>query len=66
MYCKAILFLVNKTTLPSDNPLRFKKNILKWICIKIMTIDNQIKDEKPLYDINREAANISAISLGKN
>ena len=31
-----------------------------------MTIDNQIKDEKPLYDINREAANISAISLGKN
>ena len=23
-------FLVNDTTLPSDNPLRFRKNILKW------------------------------------
>ena len=31
-----------------------------------MTIDNQVKDEKLLYDINREAAKISAISLGKN
>ena len=30
-----------------------------------MTIVNQIKDEKPLYDINREAAKISALSLGK-
>ena len=24
-----ILFLVNDTTLPSDNPLRFRKNLLK-------------------------------------
>ena len=31
-----------------------------------MTIVNQIKDEKPLYGINREAAKISALSLGKN
>ena len=26
-----ILFLVNDTTLPSGNPLRFRKNILEWI-----------------------------------
>ena len=30
-----------------------------------MTINAQIKDEKLQYDINREAAKISALSLGK-
>ena len=30
-----------------------------------MTIENQIKDEKRQYDINREAAKISALSSGK-
>ena len=30
-----------------------------------MTINNQIRDEKLRYDINREAAKISALSLGK-
>ena len=30
-----------------------------------MTIDDQIKDEKLLYDINREAAKIPALSPGK-
>ena len=30
-----------------------------------MTIEDQIKDEKLQYDINREAANISALSSGK-
>ena len=30
-----------------------------------MTTDNQIKDEKLQYDINREAAKISALSSGK-
>ena len=30
-----------------------------------MTIDDQIKDEKIQYDINREAAKISALSSGK-
>ena len=33
--------------------------------IKIMTINDQIKDEKRQYDINREAAKISALSSGK-
>ena len=30
-----------------------------------MTIDDQIKDKKLQYDINRIAAKISALSLGK-
>ena len=30
-----------------------------------MTIDDQIKDEKLQYGINREAAKMSALSLGK-
>ena len=30
-----------------------------------MTINDQIRDEKLQYDINREAAKISALSLGK-
>ena len=33
--------------------------------IKIMTISDQIRDEKLQYDINREAAKISALSSGK-
>ena len=32
---------------------------------KIMTIKDQIRDEKLQYDINREAAKISALSSGK-
>ena len=30
-----------------------------------MTIEDQIRDEKLIYDINREAAKISALSSGK-
>ena len=30
-----------------------------------MTIDDKIRDEKLQYDINREAANISALSSGR-
>ena len=30
-----------------------------------MTINNQIRDEKLQYEINREAAKISALSSGK-
>ena len=31
-----------------------------------MTINDQIRDEKLQYDINREAAKISALSSGNN
>ena len=57
-YC----FLVNDTTLPSDNLLRFRKNLLKQIYNNITTMDDQIKDEKLQCDINREASKISALS----
>ena len=30
-----------------------------------MTINGHMKDEKPEYDINREATKISVLSLGK-
>ena len=33
--------------------------------IKILAIKDQIRDEKLQYDINREAAKISALSSGK-
>ena len=52
-------FLVNDINLPSDNPLRFRKYLLKYVFDIIMTIDDQIRDEKLQCDINREAAKIS-------
>ena len=41
-------FLVNDTTLSSDYPLRFRKNLLekKKISEKIKTIDNKIERNK--------------------
>ena len=53
---KPYSFRVNGTTLASDNPLTYNE---------IMTINDQIRDEKLQYDINREAAKISALSSGK-
>ena len=56
-------FLVNDTTLPSNDLLSFRKN--KTITNKTMTTEDQIKDEKLEYDIYREAAKISVLSSGK-
>ena len=53
------------TTLARDYLLRFRKNPLKRISKLIKTIDDKIKDEKLQYDINREAAKISALLSGK-
>ena len=52
-------------SLASNNPLRFRKDILQIIKKIIMTIDDKIRDEKLQYDINREAAKISALSTAK-
>ena len=52
-------FLVNDINLPSDNPLRFRKYLLKYVFDRFMTIDDQIRDEKLQCDINRKAAKIS-------
>ena len=60
---KPYSFLVNYVTLASDNPLRFRNNLLTYN--RIMTIDDQIRDKKLQYDINRKAAEISALSSGK-
>ena len=38
---------------------------MEQIYNKIMIVDDQIKDEKLQYNINREAAKISALSSGK-
>ena len=56
-------FLVIDSTLTLDNPLRFRKNHLNKF--NIMTINDQIEDEKIQYYINRETAKISALSSGK-
>ena len=60
---KLYSFLVNDTTLTLDNPLRFRKILLTYD--KLMTINDQIRDEKLLYDINREAAKTSALLSNK-
>ena len=62
---KTYYFLVNDTTLASDNPLRYRCNLLERIYKLIMTIEDKIRDEKLQYDINRETAKISGLSSGK-
>ena len=58
---KPYSFLVIDATLASDNPLRFRKNLLE----RVMTNDDKIRDEKLQNNINREAGKISALSSGK-
>ena len=60
---KPYSFLVSDATIASDNPLRFRKNLFNIIII--MTIEDQIRDKRLKYDINRKAAKISALSPGK-
>ena len=62
---KLYSFLVIDSTLASDNPLHFRKNLFERIWKLILTID-KIRDEKVQYDIDRDAAKISALSSGKN
>ena len=57
-------FLVIDTTLASDNPLRFRKNLVERIKKLVMTINKKIRDEKLQYYINKEASKISALSSG--
>ena len=53
MYWKTILFLIIDATLAVDNPVCFRKNLIER------------RDEKLQYDINIEAAKISALPSGK-
>ena len=47
-------FLVNDTTLSSNNPLRFRKNLLAWE--KIKTINKKIEQNKTQYNLDRQTA----------
>ena len=45
--------------------MEIPSNVIPLYIIKIMKINDQIRDEKLQYDINRDAAKISALSSGK-
>ena len=45
--------------------MKFEYKIWVYIKNKVITIDDKNRDEKLQYDINREAAKISALSSGK-
>ena len=53
-----ILFWGNDTTLASDNPLRFRYNLLERTWKSDHKADDKIRDEKLRYNINREAARL--------
>ena len=53
------------TTLASDTSSRFRQNVLEAIFKLVITIDDEIRDEKLQCDINREAAEISVLLSGK-
>ena len=55
-------FLLNDAALPSD---KVQKESFRIIYNKTMTIEDEIKDEKLQYDINSQAAKISALSSGE-
>ena len=60
-------FLTIDTTLPADNPLRFRENLSKSLIKMTLTdelkiFDKKIKANQAQYDLDREAAKISALS----
>ena len=59
---KPLSFLVIDATLASDNLSGFIKNVLEITKKLILTNDDKIRDENLQYDINRDAAKISALS----
>ena len=66
LYWKTTHFLVINANLASDNPSYFRKNHLEEIKKLVMPIDDEVSDEKLQYDINREAAKISAFWSAKS
>ena len=62
---KPFLFLVNNTILPSDNPLRFRRNVLQNdYTHKIKAIDNKIEQSNAQYKLDKETTKNSALSSG--
>ena len=66
MHIRTIFFLIIDTTLPASDPLRFRKQLLhsykKDSANQIKILDRKIKLNKAQYDLDREAAEISALS----
>ena len=62
---KPYFFLVIHCTLASDNLVHFRKNLLERIEKLIIAVDGKIRDEKLQYNVDREAAKISALSSSK-
>ena len=66
---KPYFFTIN-TTLPADNPLRFRKKSFRFIIKMTLTdeielLDDTIKENQAQYDLDREAAKTSALSSGE-
>ena len=58
-------FLVNDTTLPSDNAQGLKRTYHKTtISKKIKTIHNKVEQNKAQYDLDRQIVKISTLSSG--
>ena len=55
---------VNDTTLPSDNPLQFRKNGLQKTSIseKTKAANNKIEQNETQYNLDRQTAKILALS----
>ena len=62
---KTYYFLFIDATFASENPSRFRKNLLGRILKLIMRINDEIRDEKLQYNISREVAITSALFSGK-
>ena len=62
---KLYSFLVINTTHAFDNSLRFRKNLIEKTWKLIITIDDEIGDEKMQHDITRDTAKILVLSSGK-
>ena len=65
MYCKSIFILVIDTTLTSDNPLLFRKNLLGMIGKLTMAIDDWIRDKKKAVWYSQRGCKQSALSSSK-
>ena len=56
-------FLAIDTTLPVDNSLRFRKNLIFTITLtnKLKTLDDKIRANQAKYDVDRKTVKISAL-----
>ena len=67
---KPYSFLTIDTTLPADIPFRFRKNHIRFIIKMTLTdeiniLADKIKANQAQYNLDREAAKISALSSGE-